>query len=286
MSIFPSISVRAGFAALSFVSLAAQASLVVTSTNDVNTLTNALVQPGSGITILSKNLISGQATQQGTYTGFNLAPSSGTSPTLSIANGVVLSSGRANVGASNSSNNTSVDTGNGAYAALTNLAETVTNNANVLEYTFSLSAGLNAISLDFLFGSEEFPTQSVTDIFGVFVDGVNYARFQNGKLIGNNDSSNFISNPVGGGLYASEYNGLTQKLSLTGLTNSGLSTHTLTIGIADTTDTIFDSGVYVANLRGIDSNAGGINPVPEPGSLALVGISLACLALARRKAKA
>ena len=55
--------------------------------------------------------------------------------------------------------------------------------------------------------------QNVTDVFGFFVDGVNFARFANGQLISNTpgNPTNFIANPVGGGLYGIEYNGLTRS---------------------------------------------------------------------------
>jgi hypothetical protein len=283
------IPVSAALLALSLTTTSTQASLVISTTSDVNTLTQALLQPNSGINILSSKLISGSgAMQQGTYTGFNLAPSSGNTPTLAIEKGVVLSTGFADMSGNNISLDASIAYGSPGYVALTTLAQTFkpgvkTLDANVLEYTFSLSAGLDAISLDFLFGTEELPSQGVNDVFGVFVDGVNYAKFQNGNLIASNNSPDFISNPVNQGLYAIEYNSLTPKLSLTGRVDTSLSTHTLTLGIVDTFDGNYDSGVYLANLRGVNSTS---NAVPEPGSLALLAASCIGWGLARRKTKA
>jgi hypothetical protein len=265
------------------------AALTITTTTSVATLTNALLAPGSGITIGTSSLTSGNSAQQGTYTGFNLAPSSGSSPTLTLGNGVALSTGRANIGSVNNANETTFNTGNGGLAALSTLSGRTTFNANALEYTFTVAPGNNAIQLDFQFSTEEFPTQNVTDIFGVFVDGVNYARFASGDLISNTpgNPTNFISNPIGAGLYATQYNGLSRVLSLTGLLNTNLTTHTILIGIADTQDTRFDSGVFVANLRATNTSGGGgidPTPVPAPAALALFGIGLLGLGLVRRKA--
>ncbi|MBA2722406.1 MAG: choice-of-anchor L domain-containing protein, partial [Methylibium sp.] len=125
--------------------------------------------------------MTGNASQSGTYTGFNLAPSSGSTPTLNLANGIVLSSRTASVSATNTSNNTSVSVGTPGLAALTTLSGTDTFDASALSFSFTAGAGQNAVSASFVFGTEEFPTQSVTDIFGFFVDGVNYAKFADGS---------------------------------------------------------------------------------------------------------
>lgn len=261
---------------------AVAAPVSVTSTNDLATLTSALLAPSSSINITSSNLISGAATQQGTHTGVNLSPTTGVGPTVTLGAGVVLSSGRADIGPANTVNETTVDTGNGGYARLTTLSGRNTFNANVLEYGFTVTdPTLNAIRLDFVFATEEFPTQTVTDIFGVFVDGVNYARFASGELISNTpgNPTNFISNPLGAGLYQTQYNGLTRTLSLVGLLNPTLSAHTIAIGIADTQDRRFDSGVYLSGLRAINTTGGGgIGSVSAPGSLALAALALLAMA--------
>lgn len=259
-----------------------------------NTLIPALLAPGSGITVvggtatLQGNIFGSDFSQSGTYTGFNLAPSSGSTPTLVLPDGIVLSSGRAGVALSNTVNETSVNTGTAGNAALTALASNATTfDANVLGFSFTVDPGVTSVSAQFVFGTEEFPTQSVTDIFGFFVDGVNYAEFPGGELISNTpgNPTNFISNPVGGGLYDIEYNGLTQVFTVTGILDPQVNVHTILIGIADTTDRRFGSGVFIASLTAGQDGGGGITPstVPEPATLALFGTGMLGLAFLRRR---
>jgi hypothetical protein len=254
----------------------------------------ALLAPSSGITIDDTTVtfvgrvgtVGGDFTaQSATYSNFVLAPATGSTPTLVLPAGILLTTGSAQLPTTNTSNATSISPGTGGNTLLSTLAGDDTSDANILTFNFTTNPGANSVSAQFVFGTEEFPDQLVTDIFGFFVDGVNYARFPGGELISNTPANpaNFISNPVGSGLYMIEYNGLTPVFTVVGLLNPALTVHTLTIGIADTFDTLFDSGVFIGGLAaGIATNGGGIDPgvpgVPDTGST-LGMLTLAALGL-------
>ncbi|GLR72714.1 choice-of-anchor L domain-containing protein [Agaribacter marinus] len=210
---------------------------------------------------------------QGTDIGAQSAIFSGVDITdgttsLQLNEGFLLTTGSAaSVGTTNTANNVSVNLGASGDADLEALAtanglNSNISNVNFFSFDFTLSAGLNAITLDFLFGTEEFPTQSVTDILGVFVDGVNFAFFADGSLVNNNGNpANFNNNAFGTAVpFDVEYNGLSDVLSVVGLVDETRTTHTLKIAIADTSDTIFDSGLFVGNLGATTATVGGIDP--------------------------
>jgi len=266
-------------------------------------LAAASLAASSGISITGgSEAYIGANGQGGTYSGFSL--SNGTK-TISNPDGVLLTSGVGAVPLTNtdtSFDNNSTGTphpGTGSNAMLS--AELVahgmtstTNDQNVLSFGFTVAPGITSVSASFVFGTDEYPDQGVTDIFGFFVDGVNYATFSDGSLIsfqvGSASAAFYNNNNVGiANPFALEYDGITDQLSITGLLDLGLMSHELVLAIADTSDSIFDSGVFFAGLTAGTETGGGIKPpdvIPLPPSFILMLTGLAGLgAVARRHKK-
>ena len=282
-----------GVAALGLLVAGEAKALVISGVTDPTTaaddLVNAVQATNSGINVVGGSSVfvgNTDIPQQATYVDFNLVPSVAGPPVLNLTDGILLTSGSANLPATNTVNQFNPDfPGTGGDADLTALSGATTLDANVIEFSFTLDdPAATSIEAEFVFGTDEFPTQTVTDIFGFFVDGVNFASFPNGDLIANNSATNFIDNPVSGGLYDIEYNGLSPVLSVVGLLDPTLTTHTVKIAIADTEDTIFDSGVFIGGLKSSSKTDGGIPiDIPEPALLSLLGIGALGLSLSTRR---
>ncbi len=151
---------------------------------------------------------------------------------------------------------------------------------SILQLNFTVNdPGAQNVSLNVLFGSEEFPiyVNSFVDIAGVFIDGVNYALFDVSdpttplSVLGKNvEAGYFLNSSFEGtdqfGIPHSpleiEYNGMSRPLTITGALDPNLDTHSIIIAIADTGDDALDSGIFISDLKVSDGEVG-INLLPN-----------------------
>ena len=222
--------------------------------------------------------------------------------------GALLTTGSANFSSLNTSSGYSNITNSGSSYYVSQISNQATYDANVLKFSFTVAPGVNAVTTNFVFASEEYPewTGLFRDGFAFVVDGVNYAKFDANSFVTLSDpGQGTLNNPLihegsnqflldnrpdgfGQQIAPMEYDGLTHVLTATGLLQDGLAVHTIEVVIADSNDQVWDSAVFLSRLRTFNDPAaptlsaasfGLVSAVPEPNSGLLVALGLSLMGL-------
>jgi len=261
--------------------------IVITPESNGTALANAIV--GTGVTISNVSYV-GAAAASGTFTD-------GLSSGIGIDSGLILSTGTA-AGASGPNNNVpdssgtagdeSTDNGLPGFTPLDALAGVATYDATVLSFDFEFDGGLGGdLFFNMVFGSEEYNEyvfSGVNDTFAFFLDGTNIALLPDSTPISidtvNLSANTSLFNDNNDGSSNIEFDGFTNVLQISAL---GLSAgaHTMQFAIADGGDSILDSWVMIQG----SSFSNEPTNVPEPGTLALLGLGMAGLLIRRKQEK-
>lgn len=182
---------------------------------------------------------------------------------VGLEDGVVLGSGRVgDVVGPNASDSWSVTNATSGNAALSNLSGYPTYDAALLSFDFVPNEG--RVYFQYVFSSEEYNeyvNSPYNDVFAFFVNGVNCATvgasgapvavntINNGNPLGSAPKSHpelFISNDLsdGGAPLPTEMDGVTRALVCYADVTKGAVNH-MTIGIADSSDSAYDSNVFI-----------------------------------------
>lgn len=200
---------------------------------------------------------------------------------LTMGPGILLSSGTADPALKNNQYSYSVNHGKPGDAEFDKFASEAfggagkTYDAAILEFQYKPDAtkfeagDIKSLQFDVMFGSEEYPgfiDSSFVDIGAISINGVNYGYFDGEdrqmpiSVVSKNVSSGLIQDNMNG-QFGIEYNGISQALlvsiDLTGIEPNEDGFYDIRIGIADTGDGIYDSGLFVSNFRVSDQAVSG-----------------------------
>ena len=171
-------------------------------------------------------------------------------------------------------------------AVVNKVFRTTSYDATSISVSFTVTdPTIKGVSFNIVFGSDEFPewVNAFVDIGAIFVNGVNVAYFNHDtaaplSVIGSNLANNYFINNTGnlttasyGGIAVAgvastlpiEYDGVSAPMTVFAPVHQGL--NTLKIAIADTGDHIYDSGLFISNMRGTDVPVSGIT-LPMQGT--------------------
>ena len=228
-----------------FISGSIFSQLTVNPNVSVQDIVSTIIGPGYNVSNIKLNC------PQGAIATFT---SAGTN--LGLTNGILLTTGKA-TNAIGPNNNTKLGFNNGASgdSQLDNLLGTETYDGCALE--FDLIPSCDTLKIRYAFGSEEYPeyvNKSFNDVFSFFVSGPGITGQKNIATLPNTttpvsintvnagkNSQYFVNNANGNSL---QYDGLTRPL-LAWTPVVSCSTYHLKIVIADVTDGIYDSGVFI-----------------------------------------
>jgi Ca2+-binding RTX toxin-like protein len=230
------------------------------ATNAAASLANAILAGVPGLTINAGSVTYTGGDGQGSFYDGSIAG-------LGIGAGVLLTSGDGTPPLSNTSTSYGDDRGGAGDADLTTVLSSVFGggtasfDANVLSFSFTVNnPAITSISLNAIFATDEYPdfVDNFVDIAAVFVNGVNYAYFDNIptrplSLLGNNIDF-FRSNA--GSTIPLEYDGISVPLSIVAPVTQGV--NTIKIAVADTRDSAYDSALFISSLSAGTGGGGGI----------------------------
>jgi hypothetical protein len=211
-------------------------------------LAGAMLAPNSGITITGATLTGNPKCSALFSQGQQAVPQ-----TWFPDAGIVLSSGGPESLDMQDSGSQSTNWGGPGDADLDAiLGQAITQDACVLELTFTAAANVNAIVFNYVFGSDEYTEyvdSSFNDAFALFLNGVNTALIPSTTT---EVSINTVNHLLNTGYYNENENGQYPNFEADGFTTLLMAggdvlpgTNTLKLAIADTSDGVYDSWVLI-----------------------------------------